>query len=87
MRRNIEWQEAGRDGGRRTLDRATHFQGRLNGQPTEGDAPTFPYIFEEVGGFELFDSFAFDVLLGMDILRQCELLISRGDRCSLTFGG
>jgi hypothetical protein len=37
------------------------------------DAPTLPYVFDDVIGFELVDSFRFDALIGMDILSQCDL--------------
>lgn len=72
--------------GEKHIDRFI-FRVGLVGQTAEHDAPTFPFVFEEVVGFELLDSFSFDVLLGMDILRQCELLIAPGNRCRLTFGG
>lgn len=72
-------------GGEKLIERYI-FRIGLNGHASDSDAPTFPYIFEEVDGFELLDSFAFDALLGMDILRQCELLMMPGDRCRITFG-
>lgn len=72
-------------GGEKHIDRYI-FRIGLDGLAADNDAPTFPYVFEEVVGFELLDSFSFDVLLGMDILRQCELLISQGNKCRLTFG-
>ena len=72
-------------GGEKHIDRYI-FRIGLDGGIADDDAPTFPYIFEDVVGFELLDSFSFDVLLGMDILRQCELLIALGDRCRLKFG-
>jgi hypothetical protein len=46
----------------------------------------FPFVFEEVMGFELANSFQFEALLGMDILSQCDLSIDRDRRCSLRFG-
>ena len=70
-------------GGEKHIDRYI-FRIGLDGRVADNDAPTFPYVFEEVVGFELLDSF--DVLLGMDILRQCELLIAPGNRCRLRFG-
>jgi len=72
-------------GGEKHIDRYI-FRIGLDGRAADNDAPTFPYVFEEVVGFELLDSFSFDVLLGMDILRQCELLIAPGNRCRLRFG-
>lgn len=71
--------------GEKHIDRMI-FRIGLEGSNADSDAPTFPFIFEEVVGFELLDSFSFDVLLGMDILRQCELLIAPRDRCRLRFG-
>ena len=49
-------------------------------------APAFPYVFEDIVGFELAESFQFDALLGMDVLRQCDLTIFRTGRCDLVFG-
>jgi hypothetical protein len=42
-----------------------------------GESPTLPYVFEDVIGFELVDSFRFDALVGMDILSRCDLEIYR----------
>ncbi|MEA3002472.1 MAG: hypothetical protein QOH81_1260 [Sphingomonadales bacterium] len=52
----------------------------------EGGIPAFPYVFDEVMGFELTNSFQFDALLGMDILGQCDLELYRDGRCRLRFG-
>ena len=49
-------------------------------------AEAFPFIFDEILGFELVDGSGIDAVLGMDILRRCDLSISRDGRCSLTFG-
>lgn len=55
--------------------------------PTALDsAPTFPFVFEEVVGFELRNAFQFQILIGMDILRQCDLTMTRDHRCPLQFG-
>ena len=48
--------------------------------------PVFPYVFEDIIGFELSDSFQFEALLGMDVLRQCDFAMSRAGQCSLQFG-
>lgn len=48
--------------------------------------PTFPFVFEDVEGFELREGFQLDVLIGMDVLRQCDFAMSRTGLCSLTFG-
>jgi len=53
---------------------------------TEQGAPSFPYVFDEVIGFELTNAFQFDALLGMDILSQCDLDVRRDGRCRLSFG-
>jgi len=48
--------------------------------------PSFPFVFDDVEGFELREGFQPDALLGMDILRQCDFSISRSGKCRLTFG-
>jgi hypothetical protein len=50
------------------------------------DAPGFPFVFEQVIGIELSDSFGFDALLGMDILSQCDFVMNRCGACRLAFG-
>ena len=52
----------------------------------ESTTPTFPFVFDDVIGMELGNHFNFDALLGMDILRQCDLRIERSGRCRLWFG-
>ena len=54
--------------------------------PIPGDAPAFPFVFDDVSGFELASSFSLDVLIGMDILKQCDLSINRGHGCEFRFG-
>lgn len=83
--RSIGKRPASTVGGERQIDRYI-FRVGLNGRADDGDAPTFPYVFEEVVGSELLDTFSFDVLLGMDILRQCELHIGPGNQCKLRVG-
>ena len=56
------------------------------GLPIPSDGPAFPFLFEDVSGFELADSFQFEALIGMDILRQCDFAMDRPGRCSLRFG-
>jgi gag-polyprotein putative aspartyl protease len=48
--------------------------------------PSFPFLFEDVIGLELAETFQFDALLGMDLLRQCDFAIDRGGSCRLVFG-
>jgi gag-polyprotein putative aspartyl protease len=50
------------------------------------DQPAFPFIFQEIVGFELTDSFQFDALIGMDILSQCDFSMSQSRLCRLSFG-
>jgi hypothetical protein len=60
---------------------------RVGITPTaENGAPNFPYVFDEVIGFELTNSFQFGALLGMDILSRCDLELRRDGRCRLAFG-
>ena len=47
---------------------------------------SFPYVFEEVLGFELVDGTELDAVLGMDILRLCDFTAQRDGLCSLAFG-
>ena len=50
------------------------------------DAPSFPFVFNDVIGFELADSFSLDALIGMDVLRKCDFSIDRHGGCILQFG-
>lgn len=60
---------------------------RVGLRPNDGvSPPAFPYVFDEVIGIELTNAFEFDTLLGMDILGQCDFVMDRRGRCSLTFG-
>ena len=61
---------------------------RVGLMPARGgnEPPSFPFIFEEVIGFELTNNFQFEALLGMDILRQCDFAMDRSGRCSIRFG-
>ncbi len=66
---------------------AERFLFRIGLIPDAADgAPAFPYVFDEVIGFELTNSFQFETLLGMDILAQCDLELRRDGRCRLAFG-
>jgi hypothetical protein len=53
---------------------------------SEDGAPRFPFVFDEVIGFELSNSFQWEALLGMDILSQCEFIMRPDQSCSLRFG-
>jgi hypothetical protein len=50
------------------------------------DGPAFPFLFTEVIGIELTNTFSFNALLGMDILGQCDLSADRKGRCCVAFG-
>ena len=54
--------------------------------PLPSETPNFPFVFDDVSGFELASSFALDALIGMDILKQCDLSIDRQQGCALRFG-
>lgn len=51
-----------------------------------GQPASFPFIFDELDGFGWGLAGDFDVILGMDVLRQCDFQLQRGGRCRLTFG-
>jgi hypothetical protein len=63
------------------------FAFRLGLRPDQsGREAAFPFVFEEVIGIELTNSFDFSALIGMDILRQCDFTSTRAGACSLVFG-
>lgn len=49
-------------------------------------SPSFPFVFSEIEGIELVDTFSLDALIGIDILRQCNLSMKRDGSCVLAFG-
>jgi hypothetical protein len=49
-------------------------------------APAPPYIFAEISGFGMQDSRDFEVILGMDVLKQCDLRLDRSGIWELQFG-
>lgn len=51
-----------------------------------GGAPCLPYVFDDLEGFSWSRAAEFDIILGMDILRQCDLTVDRSGQCSLRFG-
>lgn len=46
----------------------------------------WPYVFQEVEGFSWRRASDFDVIIGMDILSQCDLAFDRNGTCRLQFG-
>lgn len=45
-----------------------------------------PYIFEDIDGFSWLEQKNFDVILGMDIISQCDLHVMRNGCWKLSFG-
>jgi gag-polyprotein putative aspartyl protease len=46
----------------------------------------YPFVFDDLTGFELFNADRFDAVLGMDVLSRCDVLLYRDGRCHLDFG-
>lgn len=44
-----------------------------------------PYVFAETDGFSWVEPKQFDVILGMDVLSQCDFRMDRSGRWQLTF--
>jgi hypothetical protein len=59
---------------------------RIGLQPRSEAGSAFPYLFEAIDGFQIRTGFAFDAILGMDILSQCDFQMRRNGDCLLTFG-
>lgn len=45
----------------------------------------FPFVFDDITGFELNEFSHFQAVIGTDILARCDFTASRDGRCSLTF--
>jgi len=45
-----------------------------------------PYVFAETDGFLIHQTHNFDVLLGMDVLQDCNFELLRDGNWSLSFG-
>lgn len=56
------------------------------GIPPHAAVPSFPFVFDEVIGIELTNTFEFDALLGMDILGLSDFEMKRDGTCRLGFG-
>ncbi len=53
--------------------------------PPSADRPTFPWMLEgSILGIDWTDQARFEVLIGMDVISQCDLLIRRSGSFSLT---
>lgn len=89
MSRTIEW---GHDGSRLVVPvivypplTGTTFEG-IAGNALIDTGSTTTGVTAKIAQKLGLKSISFDALLGMDILRQCELLITPGNRCRLRFG-
>lgn len=60
--------------------------GLFTDQPSASPGVGWPHVFAETEGFQIRQSDNFDVLLGMDIIRQCDFSIARSGSWSLQFG-
>lgn len=58
----------------------------LPGSELETDAWRLPFIFNELDGFSWGREADFDVILGMDVISQTDLIISRDGMVSMRFG-
>lgn len=45
-----------------------------------------PYVFDDLDGFSWVGTADFDVIIGMDVLSQCEMRFDRSGACRLHFG-
>jgi hypothetical protein len=61
------------------------FMFRLGLFPTDQPA-NIPFIFAETEGFQISQTHDFEVLLGMDVLSQCDFSMARSGNWNLTFG-
>ncbi|MBX3560813.1 MAG: aspartyl protease family protein [Sphingomonas sp.] len=70
------------------LGQVERYAFRIGFKPDQASSssPAFPFVFDEVIGIELTDTFEFNALIGMDILRQCDFSMSRDGHCCLRFG-
>ena len=58
----------------------------LAGSTAPNAPPAFPFLFDDVVGFELRDNFHLDMLLGMDVLCRCDFSMDRYGVCRLAAG-
>lgn len=50
------------------------------------EGAAFPFVFGETRGFGMSSTLGFDVILGMDVLRQCDFRLDRTGHWQLSFG-
>ncbi len=59
----------------------------LNPDETRGSSGNqLPFVFDDTDGFSWGRAADFDVILGMDVIRRCDLLLRRDGTGSLAFG-
>ncbi len=69
------------------LGQVERYAFRIGLQPGgAGRAPSFPFVFDEVVGIELTNTFEFNALIGMDVLDRCDFSTRRTGHCRLSFG-
>lgn len=74
-------------GSARGLDQVQRYLFRIGLEPSDTDlTPAFPFVFPPALGFEIVRGSSFEALLGMDILRFCDLSLRRDGSGRLTFG-
>lgn len=56
------------------------------GDSPPSDTVLLPYVFAEISGFSWLEQKAFDVILGMDVLSQCDFAFHRDGRWKLIYG-
>jgi hypothetical protein len=57
-----------------------------NAAGSSQDSLALPYVFAETDGFRMRDSTTFEVILGMDVIRHCDLTVGRDGNWRLAFG-
>lgn len=49
------------------------------------EGPVFPYILAETEGFGMHDKGDFDAIIGMDVIKHCDLALYRSGRWQIKF--
>lgn len=52
----------------------------------DASSADLPFVFAETDGFRMRDSSSFEVILGMDVIGQCDLQIGRNGNWTLKYG-
>lgn len=63
-----------------------YFLFRIGLVPQGNSENGLPFVFAETDGFRIRSSMGFDVILGMDVLRQCDFGMRRTGDWQLSFG-